>query len=122
MPDIDWKSLALLMGSVLVVALYGLTASGHFPFEHRPAKLREGLGAVVLWGTMIVTGLGAVAALVLGWRSLPWYVVVLGGGAALLFAPLILQPLPDSVVNGRRGLLLFAMGAVVLTGMLWLVA
>jgi hypothetical protein len=33
---------------------------------------------------------------------------VIGGGAMVLFAPLLLQPFPDSFVNGRRGLLTFA--------------
>ena len=46
----------------------------------------------------------------------------IGGGAALLFAPLLLQPLPDSFVNGRRGLLVFAAGAVVLAALMWRVA
>jgi hypothetical protein len=40
----------------------------------------------------------------------------------LLFAPLLLQPLPDSFVNGRRGLLVFAAGAVVLAALMWRVA
>ena len=42
-----------------------------------------------------------------------------GGGAALLFAPLLLQPLPDSFVNGRRGLLAFSAAAVVLAMAIW---
>ena len=33
---------------------------------------------------------------------------MIGGGAMVLFAPLLLQPFPDSFVNGRRGLLIFA--------------
>jgi hypothetical protein len=61
-------------------------------------------------------------ALVLAWMALPWYATVIGGGAALLFAPLLLQPLPDSFVNGRRGLLVFAAGAVVLAALMWRVA
>src|SRR5438128_1845135 len=83
-----------LMGSVLLAALYGLAASGHFPAEFRPKKLQRGWGALVLWGTMIATGLAGTSVLVLAWRALPWYATVIGGGAALLFAPLLLQPLP----------------------------
>jgi hypothetical protein len=118
-PEMNWLALGLLMGSVLLVALYGLAASGHFPAEFRPATLQRGWGVLVLWGTMVATGLACAALLVLAWRTLPWYATVIGGGAALLFAPLLLQPLPDSFVNGRRGLLVLATGAVVLAYLMW---
>ena len=44
--------LALFMALVLVLSLYGLTVSGHFPEEHRDASLRAGVGPLLLWGTM----------------------------------------------------------------------
>jgi hypothetical protein len=120
--ETNWVALGLLMGSVLLVALYGLAASGHFPAEFRSEKVQRGWGALVLWGTMIATGLAGAVALVLAWRALPWYATVIGSGAALLFAPLLLQPLPDSFVNGRRGLLALSAGAVVLAALMWRVA
>jgi hypothetical protein len=121
-PPIDWAILGLLVASVLLAALYGLAASGHFPVEHRAPTLQHGRGALVLWGTMTATGLAAAAALAGAIKALPWYAVVIGGGGALLFAPLLLQPLPDSFVNGRRGLLMLATGAVVLAGLMWRLA
>jgi hypothetical protein len=45
----------------------------------------------------------------------PLYAAVIGGGAMVLFAPLLLQPFPDSVVNGRRGLVIFTALATGLT-------
>jgi hypothetical protein len=117
----NWVALGLLMSSVLLMALYGLAASGHFPAEFRPANLQRGWGVLVLWGTMIAAGIAGAMVLALAWSTLPWYATVIGGGAALLFAPLLLQPLPDSFVNGRRGLLAFAAGAVVLAGLMWCV-
>ena len=122
MPDIDWTSLVLLAATVLLVALHGLSASGHFPAEFRAARLRGTLGGLVLWGTLAMAGLAGLAALATAWRTLPWYATVIGGGAALLFAPLLLQPLPDSFVNGRRGLLAFAAGAILLAVLMWRVA
>ena len=121
MLEIDWVALGLLMGSLLLTALYGLAASGHFPAEFRPAKLQRGWGALALWGTMLATSLAGAVALVFAWRALPWYATVIGAGAALLFAPLLLQPLPDTFVNGRRGLLVFAAGTAVLAGLMWFV-
>ncbi len=117
--DIDWVSLGLLTGTTLLAALYGLTVSGHFPAEHRAASLQGPVGGLVLWGTMAAAALAALAALALGWQALPWYATVIGAGTALLFTPLLLRPLPDSFVDGRRGLLAFAAGAVALAGLMW---
>ena len=122
MPDMNWVALGLLMGCVLLVAMYGLAASGHFPAEFRAEKLHRGLGALVLWATMAAAGLAVAVGLVLAWRTLPWYAIVIGGGSALLFAPLLLQPLPESFVNGRRGLIVLAAGAVMLVALMWCAA
>ena len=108
MMHVQWISLGCFMAGVLAVALYGLTTSGHFPGEARSERLKGGSGALVLWGTLAITALAAASMLLLAWRVLPWHLAVIGGGAMLLFAPLLLQPLPDSFVNGRRGLLAFS--------------
>ena len=63
----------------------------------------------MLWLTMLVCVAAAVYAVAFASRTLTWYVAVIGGGGALLVAPLLLQPLPDTFVNGRRGLITFAL-------------
>ena len=70
-------------------------------------------------GRWLATALACATALALAWHAVPWYATVIGGGAALLFAPLLLQPLPDTFVNGRRGLLVFCAGAALLAGSMW---
>jgi len=122
MPAVDWIALVLYSGAALLLALYGLTVSGHFPAEFRGATLRGGWGAVLLWSTMSVAGLAGVAVAVRAWSALPWYAAVIGGGATLLFAPLLLRPLPDSFVNGRRGLVAFSLGASLLAAGMWAAA
>jgi len=119
MAQAHWIWLGCFMAGVLAVALYGLTASGHFPVEARSERLKSGWGALVLWGTLAVTALAAAGMLLKSWWILPWYLQVIGGGAMLLFAPLLLQPLPDSFVNGRRGLLAFSAGAALLACVMW---
>src|SRR5262249_61448396 len=77
--------LALFMALVLVLSLYGLTVSGHFPEEHRDASLRAGLGPLLLWGTIALCAALTLAALVFAWQRMPVYAVVLGGVATVLF-------------------------------------
>jgi hypothetical protein len=117
-----WIWFGYFVAGVLMVALYGLTASGHFPAAGRSERLRGALGTLVLWGTLLATALAAAAMLIKSWWVLPWYITVIGGGAALLFAPLLLQPLPDRFVDGRRALIAFSAAAVLLAGLMWLEA
>ena len=119
MPALDWTALVLFAGATLLVALYGLAVSGHFPAEFRGTALQSAGGAILLWGTMAVTGLAAIAILVRAWSVLPWYAAVIGGGTTLLFAPLLLQPLSDAFVNGRRALVAFSLGAALLAVGMW---
>ena len=100
--------LAVFMALVLVLSLYGLTVSGHFPVEHRAAALRTGAGPVVLWATLSLAGGLTLLALAFAWRHVPLYAAVIGGGAMMLVAPMLLQPFPDSFVNSPGGLLTFA--------------
>jgi hypothetical protein len=95
------------MALVLVLSLYGLTVSGHFPEEHRAQSLRTAGGRLLLWGTLVLSAVLAVSALAFAWARLPLPAAVIGGGAMVLIAPMLLQPLPDSFVNGRRGLITF---------------
>ena len=108
-------ALSMFMGLVLVLALCGLTVSGHFPAEARDPRLQTTIGKVTLWATIAVALLVAAAAIALAWRRLPLYAAIIGGGAMLLIAPQLMRPLPDSFVNGRRGLLVFAALGLALT-------
>lgn len=114
-----WPQLPLFMGAMMLIALYGLTVSGHFPAEFRGETLKGGSGAIALWISIAVAVSAAGLTLLRGWETLPWYAVVIGAGAMLLFAPLLLRPLPDSFVNGRGGLVVFSVGAAVLAFLLW---
>jgi len=99
--------LAVFMTLVLVLSLYGLAVSGHFPEEHRAATLRTVGGQLLLWGTIALCAALTVCALAFAWHRVPLYAAVIGGGFMVLIAPLLLQPLPDSFVNGRWALLMF---------------
>ena len=62
--------------------------------------------------------LGIVAAL----RFISWPSAIIGGGAAVLAAPLLLQGLPERFVDGRGALIAFAAATAVLSALLvWLV-
>jgi len=104
----DWLALALFSGLVLLVTLYALALSVHFPAEHRRASLRSTRGRAILWGSTMAAGIAALLAIRLGIRALPWHIAVLAGGAAILLAPMFLKPLPDRLIDDRGGLVLFA--------------
>ena len=101
---LPWVELALFMIAVGFLALYGLTFSGHFPAEFRAAELKTATGAIILWATLIAVCLAGVIVLGVALSVLPWFAIVIGGGAVLLAAPLLLRPFPDRFVNGMRAL------------------
>jgi hypothetical protein len=109
-------SVALLLFMLLMaaVSLHGLAASGQFPREHRAAALRSAAGAATLFGSIAVAALSLLAGLFFALQTIPWYAAVIGGGMPVLFAPLLLRPLPDTFVNGRAALLLFSATAAVI--------
>ena len=107
---------------MFVLSLHGLSASGHFPREHRAAVLRSLLGVVILHGTILVALTALIAGLWAAWRLIPWYAAVIAGGLAILAAPLVLQEFSDSFVDDHRSLLSFAGTSAALAVILLLLA
>jgi hypothetical protein len=113
--------LALFVALLLVASLQALSASGHFPKASRLPALSQGSGPVVLWMSMVVTAVTVVAGIAAAWVLIPWYAAVIGGGGAILLAPLALQVFPDRIVDGKTALIGFAAAAAVLAALLcWL--
>jgi hypothetical protein len=107
---------------MLMLSLHGLSASGHFPREHRAAALSSPLGAVILHGTIVIALISLIVGLWAAWRLIPWYAAVIAGGLAILAAPLVLQEFSESFVDDYRSLLSFASVSVALALMLLLLA
>jgi hypothetical protein len=107
---------------MLMLSLHGLSASGHFPREHRAAALRSLLGVVILHGTIVIALAALIAGLWSAWRLVPWYAAVIAGGLAILAAPIVLQEFSNSFVDDHRSLLSFAGASVMLAIMLLLLA
>jgi len=112
--------LILFTALLLVFSLHTLAASGQFPREHRAPALASGVGGIVLYGTIAVAITSLVVALLAAWRLIPWYAAVIGGGLAILVAPLVLQQFPDRFVDGRASLLSFAAAGALLALLIWL--
>lgn len=113
--------LVLFAALLLVLSLLTLAASGHFPAGHRAPALASGLGLFILYGSLALGVLCLLAGLTAAWRLIPWYAAVIGGGLAILFAPLVLQRFPDRFVDGRRSLAIFTGAGIVLALLLlWL--
>ncbi|MGB8756305.1 MAG: hypothetical protein WCD26_11850 [Pseudolabrys sp.] len=121
LPEAVWIPLTLFTTLLLFVSLHALAASGQFPREHRAPALMSGGGAIVLYGTIAVALISLLAALVAAWRLIPWYAAVIGGGLAILAAPLVLQKFTDRFVDGRTSLVSFAgAGALLAFLLVWL--
>jgi hypothetical protein len=104
-------ALVVLMVLILACTLYGLAASGHFPAQHRLPALRSDAGRAILYGTLAATLAAAAAGIAAAWQALPGPALILGGGAMLLAAPLLLRLLPDWFVDGHAALVTFAAAA-----------
>jgi hypothetical protein len=112
MAPLHTMDLPALVTATLCVALYGLAASGHFPADQRNEKFQGAWGAFLLWSTLAAGLLAAMVTALGWWAAGPWYVAVIGAGGAILFAPLLLKAFPDRFVDGRRGLVILAAGAL----------
>ena len=115
-------ALVLFTLLMLMLSLHGLSASGHFPREHRTPALISPLSAVILHGTILIALASLIAGLWAASRLIPWYAAVIAGGLAILAAPLVLQEFSDSFVDHRCSLLSFAGASATLTIMLLLLA
>jgi hypothetical protein len=114
--------LVAFVALMLLASLQALSASGHFPKASRLAAISQGSGPLVLWASMIVTAGSVIAGIATTWMLIPWYAAVIGGGGAILLAPLILQVFPDRVVDGKAALIGFAGAAASLAALLyWLI-
>lgn len=114
-------SLALFTASLLFVSLHALAASGQFPQEHRAPALASASGKTILYGTIAVAAASLLVAVFAAWRLIPWYAAVIGGGLAILAAPMVLQQFTDRFVDGRASLVSFASaGALLAFLLIWL--
>ena len=105
-------NVTLFIIGVTLLTFYGLTVSGHFPFEARKNELKTFIGTVVISATILGAGVTAIILIVVAVQLLPWTAMVIGGGGAVLAGPLLLRVFPDDFVDGMAGLLTFAAAAM----------
>lgn len=117
MPELasmSWPAAALLAATVLILAMFGLTLIGHFPVAQRRAEFKTTAGRLLLALSIVVVALVTAKTLGFAIERVPGPVAIISTGAALLAAPVLLQKLPDSFVDGRRGLIVLASMAAAL--------
>ncbi|MGB8893961.1 MAG: hypothetical protein WA322_27720 [Pseudolabrys sp.] len=121
LPEAALIPLALFTALLLFVCLHVLAASGQFPREQRAPALASGFGGFILYGSIAVAFISLLVAFFAAWRLIPWYAAVIGGGLAILAAPLVLQKFTDRFVDGRGSLLSFAgAGGLLALLLIWL--
>jgi MFS family permease len=104
----DLVPLALFVALVLAVSLYLLAVSGHFPRRQGQRAFASTFGAVILFCSIVLVIACLAAGIAGALHFVPWYAAIIGGGFALLAAPLVLRCFPDRLVDGRGGPLAFA--------------
>jgi hypothetical protein len=57
-------NVTLFIIGVTLLTLYGLTVSGHFPFEARKNELRTFMGTLVISATILSSGVAAIILIV----------------------------------------------------------
>jgi hypothetical protein len=112
-------TLGLFVLGVMLLTLYGLTVSGHFPFAARRKDLQSPFGTFVIGATLLGSGLAAAVLIVSALDVLPWTAIIIGGGAALLVGPILLRAFSDDFVDGLAGITTFAAIAMVIAVVLW---
>lgn len=107
LPSAALLPLVSFMALLFAASLHALAAAGHFPRAHDTA-LRSAAGALILYGSIVLSIACVGAGFVIAWQRIPWSAAVIGGGLMLLFAPLALQLFPDWFVDGAGALIAFA--------------
>src|ERR1700685_2985181 len=115
-------ALALFVALVLTASLHGLAVSGHFPRRKGASTAARHVGQIVLFGSMALVIASLFAGTVSALRPIPWYSAVIGGGLAILVAPLVLQWFPNRFVDGRGAPITLAAAGAALAGVLVLLA
>ncbi len=92
MPLIDYLvPLALFAALILAASLFGLAVSGHFPRRQKGTAFASAFGAIILFGSIALVIAGLAGGIMGALHFVPWYAAIIGGGFALLAAPLVLR-------------------------------
>jgi hypothetical protein len=121
LPETALIPLLLFTALFHLVSLHLLAASGQFPRENRSPALSSAYGMLILYGTLTVALASMLTAVFAAGKMIPWYAAVIGGGLAILAAPVVLQQFSDRFVDGRAALVGFAAAsALIALLMIWL--
>lgn len=96
---------AAFIAAATIITLGAILLAGHFPVERLPQPLRSGSSRGLVWLNLLLLAGLLFVALAIAVQRMPWPAAVIGGGLAVLFAPLLFQVLPARWRDGRTGLL-----------------
>jgi hypothetical protein len=123
LPSGQLVPLLFLLLLIFAATLQGLAASGHFPLRNERPKAAFRPGRGTLFGSIGINFLAIVAGIIAALRLTSWSAAIIGGGFALLFAPLVLRVFPDRFVDGAGAMVVFAAAALLAAAVLiWLAA
>lgn len=99
-----WMELSVFSALILTASVFVVVSSGHFPARDRTVALKTISGSMLIWCSIFILLLSTILGLYVGYRLVPWYAAIIGGGLMVLIAPLIAQSLSDAFVDGKSAL------------------
>ena len=115
----NWPALFVFVPTWFTACVGLIYISGSLPLEAAPARVQTGLGSILIWLNILVLAALVVGSVYFAVSILKWTTLIVAGGFIFLFAPFVVQGLPDRMRDTPLGLIVLlclAAAALALVG------
>ena len=102
--EANWPALFVFIPAWFIGCVGAIYLSGNLPVRAAPKEVQAGFGPALVWLNVVVLIALVVAALAYAIAALAWTTIIVAGGFVFLFAPFVVQDLPDRLRDTRLGL------------------
>jgi len=103
--EANWPALFVFLPAWFIACAGIIYISGNLPLRFAPRDVQMGVGPALVWINVAALVVLILVAGTYAFASLRWTSTVVAGGFALLFAPFVVQGLPDRMRDTRWGLI-----------------
>lgn len=115
----NWPALFVFVPAWFIACVSLIYISGSLPLDAAPARVQTGLGPILIWLNILVLAALVAGSVYLAVSVLRWTTLIVAGGFIFLFAPFVVQALPDRMRDTPLGLIVLlclAAAALALVG------